>query len=176
MHFPPCTRTNPLPPCLAPCESFSIFSWVFTFVDLPALLLAYSSSICLGAVRARSMYSALMKLFARSMNSHNVVGIFRANSCMNGFPGQIPPRRAIENMFWSSVVIHSQLNGDKYNFKLLSSHCLTVKRYASSSLLFLLTINYVRKRRASSPNPSMDPKSNNPNHTLVGPFNVKGKD
>lgn len=90
---------------------------------------------------------------------------------------QMPPSR-VANMifsFWSSVVICSLLNRDKYAFKLLLSRCLTVKRYATGCFLFLLAMNCAKNRQASSWNPSMDPRGNDLNHPLAAPFNVRGK-
>lgn len=50
-----------------------------------------------------------------------------------------------------------------------------VRRYAIRCLILLLSINYVRNIRVSSPKLFMDLGTNDPNHTLTGPFKVSGK-
>lgn len=98
--------------CQGPCP-LEVSAWLS---PRPSLALthwtSYSISIFLNTINAQRVSSTLMKLFALSMNSCNVMGVFLASFVMNGFWSHTPPRSAIRVIFssWSFVVMSSLLN------------------------------------------------------------------
>lgn len=72
----------------------------------------------------------LMKPSTWSINYLNVFMVLRVNSAINELRGHMPPKRAARVIFstWSSVVIRSLFNLNRYDFRLSSSLCSTVKR------------------------------------------------